>query len=69
MKSIEEGDNPLAVVEASLACLLAAWVQSWLLVCSTEGNDSIRPSCYRVALLLRVAYVLLSRSNLLILTG
>ena len=67
MKSIEEGDNPLAVVEASLACLLAAWVQSWLLVCSTEGNDSIRPSCYR--LLLRVAYVLLSRSNLLILTG
>ena len=54
MKSIEEGDNPLAVVEASLACLLAAWVQSWLLVCSTEGNDSIRPSCYRVAYCVRV---------------
>ena len=55
MKSIEEGHNLPAVVEASsFACSLAAWVQSWLLVCSTEGNDSIRPSCYRVAYCVRV---------------
>ena len=54
MKSIEEGDNPPAVVRAFSACSLAVWVQSWLLVCSTEGNDSIRPSCYRVAYCVRV---------------